>query len=282
MPAWNPRSLPYPLLASWTEDYERQHTFRLNVPTAVIRDGDDINLTLQHHLTSDTLRNLIDDRKAKYVTIASCPQTGRRDVVKTTHEEDLATLEAGNYKESLHLLSYITATTRLMGWTSEEHSAEFTEFRPDGFDIASGSILAAADEVRIDIEEGASPFSIIDIVQDDRVAEGRFSLDLDDVRIKVHLAPKDKARVEALRKRGPMDARARTLVPALYMHAITEALRNIGSGDRWNESLRRALEKNDIQTDDQNLADEAVRYAQEVLDGPMGHMLAGFDSSDED
>jgi len=282
MPAWNPRSLPYPLLASWTDDYVG-HVFNVSVPNAILHNGEDINLTLKYHVTSESLLDLIKNEEAQYMTLVACATTGRRDVIRTRYDEEVEVLKAGDYTRSITLLSYIVANTALVGWKSTEYSAEFSQFRPQGFDIPGGSILAAADEMRIDLDESASPFSIIDLVQDKRVKDGEFKLDFEDVRIKIHLCPRDKSRIEALRRRGPTSQGMTTLFPALYLHAIAEALRNLGgSSAQWIGSLRTALEKKGINADEQMLSDNAIRYAQELLNRPLGQMLTAFEKPDEE
>jgi len=137
--------------------------------------------------------------------------------------------------------------------------------------------------LRRPLDESASPFSIIDLVQDKQVKDGEFKLDFEDVRIKIHLCPKDKSRIEALRKRGPTSQGMTTLFPALYLHAIAEALRNLSdSSAQWTGSLRTALEKKGINTDDQMLNENAIVYAQELLNRPLGQMLAAFEKPDEE
>ena len=282
MPAWNPRSLPYPLLASWTDDYAG-HVFNVSVPSAILHNGEDINLTLKYHVTSESLLALINEERAQYITLVACAATGRRDVITTQYDEEVEVLKAGDYTKSITLLSYIVAKTTLAGWESTEYSAEFLQFRPQGFDIPAGAILAAADEMRIDLDESASPFSIIDLVQDSQIEDGEFKLDFEDVRIKIHLCPKDKARIEALRKRGPTSQGMTTPFPALYLHAIAEALRNLGdSSAQWSTSLRTALDMKRINVDDQMLNENAILYAQELLDRPLGQMLSAFEKSDEE
>jgi len=74
-----------------------------------------------------------------------------------------------------------------------------------------------------------------------------------------------------------------TLFPALYLHAIAEALRNLSdSSAQWTGSLRTALEKKGINTDDQMLNENAIVYAQELLNRPLGQMLAAFEKPDEE
>ena len=62
MATWNPRSLPYPLLAPWTDDYG-EHVFNVSVPNATLHEDKDLVLTLKYHVTSEALRALIKDEE---------------------------------------------------------------------------------------------------------------------------------------------------------------------------------------------------------------------------
>ena len=66
MTTWNDRLLPHPLLAPWNDDYT-DATFTAQVPHAVLNNGKQINLTIKYHLTSQALRALVEEGKARYV-----------------------------------------------------------------------------------------------------------------------------------------------------------------------------------------------------------------------
>ena len=286
MTTWNDRLLPYPLLAPWTDDY-RDATFVVNVPHAVLNNGEQITLTIKYHCTSQTLRELVSKGQARYVALISCPKTFRRNTFETNQDDDVQILDAGDYAGELKLTPYIVAAQPIDGFISGEHAVEIKDIKPEGFDIPPGSILAVGDSTAITLEEGGSPYSIIDLVADSGIEKGSFRVALDDRRIKIHVAPEDKERIEALRRQEERKTEIMAVFfPAIYLHAITEALRNLSMVEYhdkdWTHTMRQTLERHGITVDDEELRDNALIYAQTLMEKPVGALLTAFGSRDEE
>lgn len=133
MTTWHQRMLPYPLLAPWTEDYERS-TFGVDVPKAVLNNGREIRVRLMFRLYSDTLRGLIGQGDAMYAVEVSCPGPSVRGTFQALEQYELV-LEADDCDEEILLAPYIVATRALRGFTSPGHVAEWRSHRPDGFSV---------------------------------------------------------------------------------------------------------------------------------------------------
>lgn len=274
--------LPFPLLAGWTDDYG-EATFRATVPHAVLNNGHSITLTIKYQLTSDTLRELVAGGRAQYVGLMVCTRTFHRSAYATSEEDDVQVLEAGNYSGELKLTPYIVATEPLIGFISPEHAPEIRAIKPEGFDIPAGSILAVGDATDITLEEGGSPYSVIDLVADDNIERGSFKVVLDDNRIKIHLLPEDKDRLETLRNQEERKTEMRAIFfPAIYLHAITEALRNLREPEfrdkHWVITLRSVMARHHIDVDNVDLAEDALSYAQKLMENPVGKLLSSFGS----
>ncbi len=282
MTTWNDRLLPHPLLAPWTDDYPGA-SFEAQVPHAVINNGKQLNLTIKYHLTSQALRQLIADGKAHYVSIIACAKTFSRKTYPCDHEEDICILNAQDYSEELKLTPYVVANQPLEGFVSAELAEEITFIRPEGFHIPVGSILAVGNSTAIELEEGGSPFAVIDLVADDNVDRGIFKVDLDDNRIKVYMAPDDKNRIEALRQHGEHSWEMAILFPSVYLHAVTESLRNLTDypDRRWSRTMRMALERYNIQADDEELRANALTYAQALMEGPVGTLMTALNREED-
>ena len=285
MTTWNDRLLPFPLLAGWTDDYG-EAIFRATVPHAVLNNGHSITLTIKYQLTSPTLRELVSSGRAQYVGLLVCTRTFHRNSYATSAEDDVQVLEAGNYSGELKLTPYIVATQPLVGFISPEHAPEIREIKPDGFDIPAGSILAVGDATDIALEEGGSPYSVIDLVAADNIERGSFKVDLYDNRIKIYLAREDKDRLETLRNQEERKTEMQAIFfPAIYLHAITEALRNLAEPEfadkHWANTMRSALARHHIEVDE-NLAEKALSYAQELMENPVGKLLTSIVGSREE
>lgn len=285
MTTWNDRLLPFPLLAGWTDDYG-EATFRATVPHAILNNGHSITLTIKYHLTSPVLRELVSEGQAQYVGLIVCTKTFNRNTYATSQEDDVQILEAGNYAGELKLTPYLVATQALAGFASPEHAPEIRAIKPGGFDIPAGSILAVGDSTDIALEEGGSPYSVIDLVADDNIDRGSFKVDLGDNRIKIHLAREDKDRLETLRGQEERKTEMQAVFfPAIYLHAITEALRNLSDPEyldkHWVNTMRSALARHHIEVEDDELTEGALTYAQRLMENPVGKLLTSFISREE-
>lgn len=281
MTTWNSREIPYPLLAPWTDDYGDKQ-FGASVPLAVLSNGKEISLTIKYHLTSQYLLGLVSANKAQYLAIVSCSKTSMRFAYPSNQDEEIHVLDdASDYSESIELRPYLVATENIVGFTSDEHAPEFGYFKPDGFDIPPTSILAVGDKTLVPLEDGDSPNSVIDLVSDPKIKPGRFEVDLTDHRIKVYVSPNDKNQIEAIRDRDKNKTgfEMATLFPSIYLHAITEALRNISEYPeaRWVRTMQESIAKHNINVDDEELKNNALSHAQTLMDRPVGRLLKSFD-----
>ena len=286
MTTWNDRLLPYPLLAPWTDDYS-DAIFVANVPHAVLNNGEQITLTIKYHCTSQTLCELVTIGQAYYVALVGCPKTFSRNAFETNQDDDVQILDADGYAGELKLTPYIIAAQPIDGFISGEHAAEIRDIKPEGFDIPTGSILAVGDSTDITLEEGGSPYSIIDLVADPGIEQGSFRVALDDRRIKIHVATEDKERIETLRRQEERKTEIMAVFfPAIYLHAITEALRNLSMPEYydkdWTHTMRQSLERHGIAVDDEVLKDNALIYAQMLMGKPVGALLTAFGSREEE
>lgn len=282
MTTWHQRMLPYPLLAPWTEDYEHS-SFGVEVPVAVLNNGREVRVALVFRLYSDTLRSLIERGEARYAVEISCPRT----FVRSTHqafEQDELVLEAGDFDEEILLTPYIASTRGLEEFMSPEHASEWRDFRPDGFSIPIAGILAVGNSTRIILEDSGVS-SVIDLVANSNVPEGTFSVHLDDDRIKVHVPIVEKEKIEAVRTRRGSSIEFAALFPGLYLHAVAEGLRNMAEYEntRWAFTMRNALERvGHSDVDVELLRNDALRYAQELMEQPIGAFLTAAMNSDEE
>ena len=284
MSTWNDRLLPHPLLAPWTDDYE-EATFIAQVPHAVLNNGRDINLTVKYHLTSAVLRHLVTEGKAEYVGQVACNKTFYRNSFGSDQEDELYILDAGQFADELKLTPYVVATQPIEAFISEEHNPEIREFKQNGFPISTGSILAVGDSTNVLLEEGGSPYSVIDLVSNPQVEYGVFIVDLEDNRIKIHMSRECKQQAETMRKHGRLSLGLATLFPGVYLHAVTEALRNLGEHQEhhWAQTIGRALENHGINpTDDESLKFNALAHAQKLMENPLGKLLTAFSKEVED
>ena len=75
------------------------------------------------------------------------------------------------------------------------------------------------------------------------------------------------------------------LFPGLYLHAVAEALRNLSEhgNTRWAFRIMNALDRSGHgSVDTELLRNDALRYAQDLMEQPVGVFLTAAMSSDEE
>ena len=282
MTTWNHRLLPYPLLAPWTDDYDGVE-FGLDVPEAALNNGQHIRIRLAFRLTSKAVQDLLSDERARYAVEVSCPRTFTRTTHVTLSEDELL-LNADDYVEEVLVTPYVISTDSLGGFSSPEHSAEWSTHKPEGFSIPAAGIIAVGNTTRVTLED-VSVNSVIDLITNPNVPDGTFDVQLDDERIKIHVPVTEKQRIEAVRKRRGSGVGFAALFPALYLHAVTEALRNLSDYEhtRWAFTVINALDRQGhTDVDRELLRIDALRYAQELMDQPVGTFLTAALRSDDE
>ena len=282
MTMWYQRLLPYPLLAPWTEDY-KDAAFGVDVPEAVLNNGRQIKISLLFRLSANSIRDLLDNGKAKYALEVRCPKTFVSNTQEALAQDELL-LEAGDFAEEVLLTPYVVSTCRLEEFTSLEHAQEWRDNRPEGFSIPTAGILAVGNTTRVVLEDSGVN-SVIDLVANPGVAAGTFHVQLDEERIKIHVPIVEKETIEAVRKRRGSGVEFTGLFPGLYLHAVAEALRNFTEHEdtRWAFTLRNALEKCGHGGIDMDLLKaDALKYAQELMGQPVGAFLTAAIRSEEE
>ena len=284
MSGWNLRQMPHPLLAPWSDDYKENVSFQANVPEAVLTNNGHIDLHIQYRVTSNFITDLIGKGKAKYTCLLTCPNTLTRETHTTSYPDQHLTLPAGNFAQNLFLTPHICATESIDKFTSPEHSDEYLMVRPDGFSIASASILAIGHATVISLQESTSPYSVIDLVADEGITPGTFDLDLEQDRLKIHVSPVDKSIIDSRRQLGGYSREFISLASGLYLHAIAEAIRQLDEHKctEWHDTICWALERHSIQSNSVDLKRHAIRYAQTLMGNPIGRLLTTFSRSDEE
>ena len=282
MSRWNKRYIPYPLLAPWTNDYDEGVKFGVEIPHSTWDDRNNLNLTIRYELTSEYIRELIACRKAKYLAIIECNQTFSRLALSPSANEyeDVFVEPASDFSDSLSLVPYVVSTCELDGFLSDEHAAEIRYLNPQGFRIGAWSMLARGTEQQIELNSNSNPNSVIDLVGSANVDDGGFNIDLNDNHIKIYVSHEDYRVIDAFRNhKTAIEPERASLVPSLYMYAVVEALRNLPDHEdrRWYYTIRSALEKQSIGVDDEELRDSAIKYAQMLMENPVGTMLKSFD-----
>lgn len=268
----NHRTMPHPVLSKQRGDYAPECGFDILTPHTVLAGGKDINITIKYQLTSPTLLELIETERARYITVAECTRTYRRESYPSRGDEDLLTLARSDWEESLTLSPYVAATADIAGFTAPEHSALVKALAPTGVALPAGAILAIGDSKEIPLEPETGVAAIFDLAPDRTLTVGAFSTSLTGQRIAINLHPDDLVKVNAERNQTSHEP---MLHQALYLHALDKAIRNLADYPdlRWATVIRRKLAEHDIDAEADDLAENSERYAQVIFQHPLKRML---------
>lgn len=268
----NHRTMPHPVLSKQRSDYAPECGFDILTPHTVLAGGKDINITIKYQLTSPTLLELIAAERARYITVAECTRTYRRESYPSRGDEDVLTLARSDWEESLTLSPYVAATADIAGFTAPEHSAIVKALTPSGIDLPAGAILAIGDIKEVPLEPETGVAAIFDLATDRNLTVGAFSVNLTGQRIAINLHPDDFGKVNVARNQTHYEP---LLHQALYLHALDKAVRNLADYPdlRWATVLRQRLAEHGFDPDADDLSENSERYAQAIFQHPLKRML---------
>lgn len=282
------RNLGYPLLAPKLSDY-LAGGFSIAEPDAR-PSSSGISLLIAYQLESPYLNGLVEQGRAAFQSLIVGDGSFMREA--TPHTQQLVqqhTLDLARWSGTIEVMPYLTATQRIVGFTSAEHHPEFAAVEPNGFTIEPAMILAVGNPYGVDLDETASASAVVDIQPRPEVMRGEFQIDLAQPHIIVYVSPTDHALIIRAVD-DPRDSRRQTLWPSIYLLALSEGIRQLPEHEdhAWSAAFRRALDKSGIDyTDGETLRENALQYAQRIIHDekksyPLGMMLDAFDKEDND
>ncbi|MDE0090074.1 MAG: hypothetical protein OXP12_01790 [Thaumarchaeota archaeon] len=269
--------MPHPVLRPEGTDYRAGLRFAMSLagrPTHTL-DGE-ILVPVRFDLKSRFMQGLIRDGRAGINVVVKCARTYERSVFKVDGTEATLRLPLGRYADKISLSPYVYAAEPIRPFRSAEHHAEFSGMR---MDLPAGAILARGCDEELTIDSLQTLSAAIRLMTNSDLEEGRYDVDVEGDYIEISMHEKTRRDVESLRKTN-----LRVLYQSVYMAALTHAIQNVAQvrGRKWEVALRRTLEKIDVAVDnEEDLRDNAYRYAQILLQFPVKHIadLPGVSSA---
>lgn len=267
-----------PVLAPWTDDHNGRCGYGITTEKkAYINNQGHLVAKVLHRVDCSILSEAIKEGTAICAIRVSSPKTLKRETFipnddnPFAHEIRLASnhyVGDNNTGIAITLTPFIVANNDDLWGITDHYHADYTKAGLENFDPGRGGLLAAGDGVKISADD-TSPESIVDIsITDDLKNEPhRFTVDLDGDRIiiKVNRTTHEQIQRAQIGKYEPV------LHGSLYLHAITEALRNLGNypDTRWTESLTDALTKHKCPTESEEIRSNPLLYSQILLEHPL-------------
>ena len=258
--------MPHPVLLPNGSDYRNGRRFDMTVDNTTRTIDDHVVVSLHFELESSFMRRLIAKRRAEYFVVAKCARTYKRETYRTTKSKIRLNLPLAVYADKIILTPYIASTDAIKLFRSVEHHEEFGGV---GISLPAGAILARGSDSELTVDQLRTLSAAICFVDDDRLKNGEFEIDVNDDYINIKMHKDTRQKVERLRK-GNLNV----LYPSIYMSALTHAIQSLEAnpGRKWVEALTKTLKDNGIEIDER-LTENPYRYAQQLLQNPLNRIL---------
>jgi len=274
-------SFPHPVLGIRDDVTDS----KFNVSFAVSLDPEEIKLKCDFDLTNNTLRDLIESKKAAFCTELNCLHTVFRQSFVTFSYSNIESVDARLLRNKVVATFFIVATEDIDKY---QISGSNTEYQNYSFSIKKGDILAFGGIHEFIAEKdwrslkGFDSFLIIDKKDCEK---GPFDIYLSPEKIVVRLAKEDFERFYYYRSIENLPAifHSSIVLPVL-MYALREMIANEGQHEdaRWYQIL------NYMKTSDQRFSginwgdtDNIPQIAQIILDNPFNRTLDSIKSLSE-
>ena len=257
--------MPHPVLRPGGSDYGDEDSFSMTVRRAQ-RSDKDVVVDASFNLSCRALDNVIKSGAAKFFVLAKCPATYYRvsESYDTPEIEFRARFE--DLRNALLLTPYVIASKDIP-WFATGDNADLGDVRGDP--IPSSSILAVGETSEITLGRISTLQSSIKIVPNPAIEEGIYLVNSRNEFVVIEMGPKTFQSVSGVRQH------ARDLLyPSIYQAAVEFAIREMGehTHSMWAQALRKTLADHKIEIDD-DLAKQAHKYAQTLLDKPLAKMI---------
>ena len=258
--------MPHPILLPDGTDYKDGCKFDMIVESQQRTMDENILVEIKFILESKFMRRLLEKGNAKFCLVVGCTRTLMRAVYETADLKMILRLPLADYADKITMMPYIVSTVPIKSFKSKEHHEEFNDVP---ISIPEGAILARGSDGELAVDSLQTLTAAIRLTTDDRVEKYRYVIDIDDDHINIKMHPDTRTQVGLLRNSDP-----KIMFPTLYMAAVTHALQHMqeNSHRKWAQALKKTLDDRKMEMDE-DLPTKAYRYAQQLLQSPLRHIL---------
>jgi len=277
---------PYPVLSGYSDDYKDG---QFDVSIDISRDGYDLKISFQAALTCQSLLDLIQNEKAKYVHHLECAQTGFRTVIQTNKVTETYILSSKQVNGKLQICPFVAAIQDITGYSIADFHNDYSGI---SFDIEAGCVLAVGKMVTVDISKDiddlANTPSIFSITRNADAACKQMLVDYSGRKILIKLPLDDYYSYKQLGNMPQAQSilNSLTVIPALTY--VLEELRAQSIDERsensdmlWYRTLSKALLTQfgcDIESENYN-SQNFMELAQKLINNPISDAFKMLTSS---
>lgn len=257
---------PHPVLWSQNSGF-RAGTFGFGERPSVVDAADGTTIDLEVILDNGDLEHLLSEGRLGLGIKIQCEETYYNDVLPCVRGPSQipvgGRILAGHW--TLRAIAWLTDSLRL-----SELKTMDAEFEPGGSDLQPGTVIAIGDEQSFFAgqEKHAPLETVFELVLDESLPAGRYSVSLDDDRI--HLLAGQESHSVIAELRGTRQGRA-SLLNGVYLpvvQRILEEMKQHGSdhsGKRWFRVLNAKMIERGMSINSLDTLDAAQQLLKEPL-----------------
>ena len=267
--------LPHPALTpSVGNGYQHGCNYQAEIQAIRADERRELYVALEHRLNCVSLKRLVEEGKAEYLSLADCPKTRKRAVFRGPEPSRTLRLNKTEFRGKITVSSYVCAAAEIVGHQAEDWLPEVKILLPTGIDLPKGAILAQAADSSFNPDKEQEQGSIMSIVPKDGIEPGRFQVELDEERIIVRVAPETRKEIDRARKsEGWKDAMWSNYLTVM-VHAVQAHQEEEHQGKRWANRIGKALQRAGInESEPEELRNNALEYAQIMMNNPLDKLL---------
>ena len=270
------REYPYPVLSYFSDDYN-DHTFKSEISYEV--ENGMLNLKIDLELTSETLKELINENKAIFVAHIECKNTRYRKKYTTNTNQFNIAISQEEINDDVEVLLMIVSKANVNDFTSEEFNEDFQGIE---FTIEKGDILAIDTNKIINVQKDddglkktPSIFSISALDNNKESLNWEAGTD----KILIILSKDNFEKYKSINNNPKFKS---VLASLIVLPVITEIICNFEDLEedyedtRWFRVLEKQLRKAGVNTENMG-SGQAVAIAQKILPGLLEKSLINIE-----
>jgi hypothetical protein len=258
------KAFPYPVLRPYSDDYNDAE-FQTIVDIEI--HGDNMRINISYLLSSNDILQQIQNGKAEYVAIISCRDTYTRHVLQSIHSKIERDFKIYDFRGEVKVQPYIVVKDKISFYQSNEINKEFG---PGPFEFSEGDVLAQDEPQVFYIERDFfKPItSVFELVQDDQLKDGRWTVALDTEHVQIKVSPSMKEVLDNARNSKKNRA---ILINSIYFAAVMQSILMLKSSPeefddyKWAKVIKGKAHNKGIDIS----ALEAYEAAQQLMDYPL-------------
>lgn len=262
------RSFSHPVLSPYLDDF-RDSTFEFSA-SGKAGDGYSYYLGYEFSIDHPDLYEMLKAEKAGLFILLESKSVFYREMI-SLGPKGLLKIPGDMVSGRIDCLPLMVAMCELDGYSPQNMHEDY---EGESFSLQTGDVIAMGRSFWFDAEKQYDPLreisSIMQVIQDESLADGEMKVDLLEDKITIDLSPRDHAKYTEL---GGLSQLSSVFVHTLALPALVQAIEVLMNdrqvGCRWETLLGKKLKAMRLNGE----KDNSVHVASRVLDASLSNAL---------